>query len=359
MLEANYIPKDGIFDGVKIRCTLNSKLEYLKGKGIIAKWVLGINEINQCSDGHFFVDDTVYQRITTSDTNGITISIKVIGQFKLIVDLEKKIINDLKTEPRNISLVFNPTEEMCLIAVKCKPNLIEIIENQTDEMCWIAIKHNPLNIRHIWDQKIEMCKYVVMMDPTCIEHVRNQTPDLCMLALELYHNVIHIMSKIRDPTEEIYLAALRKDGNYINRINDPNSKILETAIINKPAALGYIEAKNMTPELCLLALKHCKKPYEIMLLIPKPTDEMYLAALNKDISYIQRITNPSQTLKEAAIRQDYHVLQYIRDIDDNLCKLAIDIDVHAYHYIAKPSLAICQYARERYRQFLLDLPNPN
>lgn len=84
----------------------------------------------------------------------------------------------------SLQYIKNPSEELCLIAVRQNGNAIRFIKNPTEEMCLIAINYNPYVLKYIKNQTEKMCLAAVKQEGYVLEYVKNQTPEICKLAIK-------------------------------------------------------------------------------------------------------------------------------------------------------------------------------
>ena len=62
------------------------------------------------------------------------------------------LIEMLSLSPGEISLIDNPTQEMCELAIKLKPHVITYLANQSVELCLLAL-NTPITTKYFIDNK--------------------------------------------------------------------------------------------------------------------------------------------------------------------------------------------------------------
>lgn len=65
-------------------------------------------------------------------------------------------------------------DEMCLIALRSYPKAIESIADPTEEMCMIAVQADPNTIKYIYDPPMEAVKYALARKPHLLSRVKRE-----------------------------------------------------------------------------------------------------------------------------------------------------------------------------------------
>jgi hypothetical protein len=120
----------------------------------------------------------------------------------------------LELVPQCIEYVLNPSEELCLIAVKKDGSLLSLIRQPSAVVCLAAVLENPMALRSVPPNKVteEMCLIAVKQDNYAITYVKSQDDDICSIAIKYHPKYI---SQIKNPSESICLKAVSLDGTVL------------------------------------------------------------------------------------------------------------------------------------------------
>jgi lipoprotein-anchoring transpeptidase ErfK/SrfK len=133
--------------------------------------------------------------------------------------------------PHIIDLIKNPSQEVQLAVVNDIGWLIKNIETPSKKTQWAAIKNDLESLKYITpDEKMQL--YAV-----------NEKP---------YFTLRVLKEKGIQPSDDIILSALERDGSSINFIDNPTEEQKNIAINTTPESIRYI--KNPSEELQLLAV---------------------------------------------------------------------------------------------------------
>lgn len=161
-----------------------------------------------------------------------------------------------------IRFIDNPTEEICLAAVKNKGNALQYIIKQTENICLAAVKNNGMSLRFVKNQTYEICLEAVKICGRALQFVRNQTDEICLAAVK---NIGLALEYVKNQTDEICLASIK----------------------NYAGAIQFV--KKQTEEMLLMVVEH---GYAYNLEYAKPEYEninIYLTAARIDEYYINYI----------------------------------------------------------------------
>lgn len=123
----------------------------------------------------------------------------------------------------NFGLIENPSEDMCMEAIKRDPRLIRFIENPSEDICMEAIKLDPMAIGWIKNQTDDMKIAAVSLDGSAIMSIRDQSEDLCYLAIRnpvFNSRIFNILECINQPTLEMCMEILEKNPKLIIYVKD-------------------------------------------------------------------------------------------------------------------------------------------
>lgn len=181
-----------------------------------------------------------------------------------------------------LRMVNNPTEEMCIVAVKSSYDAITYIKNPSDKIKLIAVQSSSFALQHIESPTEEICLTALSSGGQALEYIKN-------------------------PTEEMCWSAIRKCGWAIKYINNPTREMCIEAIKISPRSIKYVP---QTEEFCWLSLT--TNP-GALIYITNPTDDMVIYAVGEDHRLIQDKENISHTLKLATISRNPSVINFINN----------------------------------------------
>ena len=137
---------------------------------------------------------------------------------------------------------------------------------------------------------------------------------------------------IKNPYEEVQLAAVRKDGERIQFIENPSEVVQLAAVRQCGSAIQHIE--NPSLEVQLAAVQ--QDGYAIQY-IKRPSTEVQLTAVRQYGRAISYIKNPSEEVQLAAVRQNLESIAYIKNPSEEVQLAAGRQDGRAIYYINNPS----------------------
>lgn len=94
--------------------------------------------------------------------------------------------------PKALYLIENPTEQMCIDALKQNPELLNIITNHTEEICLTAVKEDG-RVLYLCKKKTKnVCLEAIKRDGYALSHIEkeNRTKRLCVEAVKRTRDVI-------------------------------------------------------------------------------------------------------------------------------------------------------------------------
>ena len=144
-----------------------------------------------------------------------------------------------------------------------------------------------------------------------------------------------IIKMIPQPTDEMKLLALKKQGLVLEYIHHPTREMEELAINQNPRAIKFIE--NPTEQMMIKAVQ---AGWSILQYIKNPTDEVIKLALKQSGWAIQYAKNPSETLQLLAVRKNYDAIKYIEAPYESVQEEAVHISYEALRYIKEPSVHV-------------------
>lgn len=213
-------------------------------------------------------------------------------------------LNKIKKNPNLIQKVINPTEEMCLAAVRRNGLLLKYITNQTEKICITAMKKNLLALRsvenvtekiyeaakrihydlnvpeeirdpkiyHLTKYKIGNPQYVRLLaySPCLLPHIKNQTRKLCLTEVKANGLALRFVGKENfdgckpiEQTEEICIAAVKQNGYALTFVHKQTKKICCAAVAQDGLVIALVGQKlypehivvKQNEKMCLIAIK--------------------------------------------------------------------------------------------------------
>ncbi len=116
--------------------------------------------------------------------------------------------------------INNPSEAVCIEAVKQKGYYISYIKNPSEAVCLIAVKRYGFAIKHIKNPSEEMCLIVVKKDGCNINYILDPTEEMCLIAVK-EHRYAGFYIKFTEKIQEYFIS---KDINNVLLI--PVNKLL-------------------------------------------------------------------------------------------------------------------------------------
>lgn len=148
----------------------------------------------------------------------------------------------IKRDPWVIECVINPTEDMCLEAVKQEGLCLYFIEVQTEGICRAAVKNDPRAITLVYDQTEELCKIALKQNGLLLRDIapENITRDLCMVAVKSNGCALeHVPDKFKD--DEICEEAVRNLPLAIMYCPEETEKLRQIALAEDPTMSVYFD----------------------------------------------------------------------------------------------------------------------
>lgn len=112
----------------------------------------------------------------------------------------------------NIWYIENPSEEVCLEAVKRDPETIRYIRNPSEKIYIAAVTRDPRILDLIRNQTEKICLAAVNKDPRALQWVlkENQTEEICLAAVKKDPDILRwVLKEIQ--TEKVRIAAMEAD----------------------------------------------------------------------------------------------------------------------------------------------------
>ena len=156
---------------------------------------------------------------------------------------------------------------------------------------------------------------ILSINPNAIAHIAQPTDEMKLLAVR--KNGLTLQC-VESPSREMQMAAIENNARAIQFVADPTPEMMTKAIMDGWINLEYI--KNPPDDLLKLAVSQAGWAIKYA---PDPSEDLQLLAVGKNYDAIRFIANPSETVQQAAVSQSYEALRYIKAPSPETEKLAI------------------------------------
>ena len=196
------------------------------------------------------------------------------------------------------------------------------------------VKENPMLLEKIENPSDDIIMAAVKKNGNVIKFIKNQSFEMRKIAIESNPLSVQYMD---DLEEELQVLAVKLLWNSLKYIKNPSYKVLEEAVKVKGWAIQYIEAPD--EKLCLLAVNN---DYDAIKYIKNPSKETQLMAIEKSWNAIKYISNPSLEAKRKAIIENEEAISFCNyDIEELKIFISDNIKVVKYVYeLIDPELVV-------------------
>lgn len=169
-----------------------------------------------------------------------------------------------------------------------------------------------------------------------ISQIYDPTDEQCQIAI---NNNVNAIYYIKNPSNEIYLHALKKDGMILKIISKPTNEMIFTALRQNSAALQFVI--DQTKEMIFMAVK--KSPFAVSM-IKNPTHDLYyeLMEMNlKTYKFMDKKLFTPEFINKASmihVKKDGMLLEHFSKQTFELCTIAITQNPYAIQYITLTDL---------------------
>jgi len=186
------------------------------------------------------------------------------------------------------------------------------------------------------DQTQEICLAAVKHNGNFLRYVKNQIDEICLTAVKQEGNALKY---VKNQTDEICMAAVKQEGNALKYVKNQTDEICMAAVKRDGSALEYV--KNQTNEMCLSAVKQYGSALKY---VKNQTDEMCLSAVKQDGSTLKYVKNKTDKMCLFAVKQHGYALGYVKNQTDEICMAAVKQNGHALLYVKNQTDEICMAA---------------
>jgi len=171
-------------------------------------------------------------------------------------ELEQSILTLIDERPEFIKFIRNPTEEMCLRAVKRDGSTLEHCPIRTAKIEMDALENDPSVVRFIENPTKEQLDFVIEHDASCLEKeiIDKLSPEQLLTAISKCGRVLRY---IENPSQDLVLSAVNTCGDAIKLLENPTKELLMKAIHNNCDCIQHIsqELQELYPEIVVEAFR--------------------------------------------------------------------------------------------------------
>lgn len=208
----------------------------------------------------------------------------------------------------------NLPSDVILQIISKNPQIIKECEDPTEEMCVVAVKSNPSVVNKCRIQYPAAIKAAIMTNPEIIRSV--PIPDL-----ETYDHLAAI-----DPLLPLQSVTLKK--------NPVEKQFVDHVLASNPYMVSKIKARLTIQEQREIININ---PY-LALDLRKPHPEILLEAVKLEPTLIRHITEQTEDLCIAAVERNPILIRYINNPTEATCVTALAKDPRLIIYIERPGL---------------------
>lgn len=273
-----------------------------------------------------------YMRSTTEalDMELVKTDIGYIDQIPLERRTDRVWAVVLSQDGEYIKKVVDPSEYLCLIAVKKSSKALSMIKNPTDKVIVEALAYSNKACKFL-REPISNNVFRFILNNDKLRYIEcNLSEEHELMAIEA---TVLNFRHLKNPSARSIKAALQNDGNLIGCIKTYTEEMAKIAIERNPDAIKYISLQ--TEELCKLAVS---KDGMVLEHIKYPTNDVILAAVDQNPSAIQFITEKNTAITTEALRRNGMLLQVLdqKTLTDEMIAVALTQNGHAIQFIEDP-----------------------
>lgn len=230
----------------------------------------------------------------------------------------------------------NPPMDLIHYAIDKCPELVLRI-NATEEMI-LRAAHNGLKTLEgcIWPYTQELVQQLVAINPLFVRFLNDPPTDIC---LEIIRDRSDYVLFLNNPTDEMLRLAIKQDPNICNHLLDLSEEVMWYAL-----SLDYKQIRNFrnptTEMIEYVLLKHDYLPplytlelcEKIFAMSPKyfpsctrQTEEMCLAAVQYDASFLRHCNIRTPEIIMTAIRKEPRTIFFLQDPSFEACLEAVSL----------------------------------
>lgn len=212
--------------------------------------------------------------------------------------------------------------------------------DQDEEFCIQVVSQYYGTLPLVKEPTYEIYKAAVVADGCNIAYIKNPTEELCALAVT---NCPEAVQYIDNPSEEVcMIVANHRLTGCVRLIDNPSEEVMRTAVYND--AYSIINMKNPPIDLIYYAIDTCP---ELVLKIDA-TEEMIIRAAHNGLKTLEGcIWTYTQALVWELVAIDPIFVRFLDDPPEDICLQVIQNRPHFVLFINKPTDAMMRLAVEQ------------
>ena len=164
---------------------------------------------------------------------------------------------------------------------------------------------------------VKNVKALLRDHPEAILHMHDPSDDLIIYAMKEMGDTEYFISKFKNPSEKVLLAAIQIDPGVITSIRRPTENMWMIAIKDDPSVIG--DMKKQTPAMQMMAYNADPSSLKF---ISKPTPELVkLAVENGHAKYLPHAIDITDTKTQLdAVKHDIRAVYHIKNMKPTVLK---------------------------------------
>lgn len=259
-------------------------------------------------------------------------------------------------DPYVIFHVNQPANSNTLYAIQKDSNILnsmESVKDPSEQLQLQLVEYNPENIFKIRGtifaqtikksfeklglKKRQECHFIFSDNKWYLKISGIQNPiDFTGNQEEFYKIVInsnpHFIKKIKDPSAELILQAIKKDGTAIQYISDPSDDMKMAAIESTVDSFPFIKDPSEQ-----IQLKAIEENEELIVHIKNPSERIKLEAVKKNSNAIRLLQHPSEEIQQQAVCKQADSIQFINEPTEKVQLIAVEADHNNIKNIKGPT----------------------
>lgn len=244
-----------------------------------------------------------------------------------------------------INYITPASHDVIFELIDHNPEILKYLNNN-DEVKEMAVHKNGLLLQHITNKTTKICDIAFKNNPGAIKFIPQnlRTRDMCINAV-LHDHTLFDMVPQKFMDNDLCLFVLFKDPHLIEKINNPSDEMYLECSEAIPSLLGKIKDVSLIKDVDPLVILKLN-PYHIKNII-NPTYEMYFEAVSRVGQLLKLVPHALQDemLCLAAVQNDGTSIEYIptEHQTENICIKAIHQNINSFQYIINKTHTVCEY----------------
>lgn len=251
----------------------------------------------------------------------------LIGHIEPHLQTEKICIDAIKNNPDAFFKIHpdNITHSIKLEAVKSNPMILEKIEDQDEELCLAAVENKGIVLQYAQIKTKKVCDAAFENDVHAIEFIPDSTEEMKLKAIQVDPALMLLMDEYKDnPNDELKLIMVKRRPSYILEIENPTEEMLIEAVTKDGKLLQKINPELQTEDICVAAIKSCVGMFQYVM---HKTHAVYMAAIAQDGLLLKTVPKEEQSVEMCitAVKKNHNASQYVLIDDDKLEEFYISV----------------------------------